>query len=132
MRRRRVESCLASSTQQMNSLRARGVMSFHAASAAALALSVVRRSVGILCTTPPGTGGQSPPSRSIRDIGSPFSRSGQELFDEDRGKPLLVAFCVPAAVVHEQAKDLGRGERVDDVGRVALLDPVSYTHLTLP
>ncbi len=34
MRRCRVLSCLASSTQQMNSLRASGVMSFQAASAA--------------------------------------------------------------------------------------------------
>jgi len=33
MRRARVASCLASSTQQMNSLRARGVMSFQASSA---------------------------------------------------------------------------------------------------
>jgi hypothetical protein len=33
MRRFRVVSCLASSTQQMNSLRAKGVMSFHASSA---------------------------------------------------------------------------------------------------
>ena len=55
MRRSRVVSCLASSTQQMNSLRARGVMSFHASSAAGLATSASRRSAGSLCTTPPGT-----------------------------------------------------------------------------
>lgn len=55
MRRSRVISCLASSTQQMNSLRARGVMSFQASSAVGLAISALRRSAGSLCTTPPGT-----------------------------------------------------------------------------
>jgi hypothetical protein len=55
MRRSRVISCFASSTQQMNSLRAKGVMSFHAASAVVLAISASRRSAGNLCTTPPGT-----------------------------------------------------------------------------
>ena len=55
MRRSRVVSCLASSTQQMNSLRARGVMSFQASSAVALLMSAFRRSPGSLCTTPPGT-----------------------------------------------------------------------------
>ena len=54
-RRSRVVSCLASSTQQMNSLRAKGVMSFQASSAVALAMSALRRSAGNLCTTPPGT-----------------------------------------------------------------------------
>jgi hypothetical protein len=55
MRRSRVVSCLASSTQQMNSLRAKGVMSFQASSAVVLAISASRRSAGNLCTTPPGT-----------------------------------------------------------------------------
>ena len=55
MRRSRVISCLASSTQQMNSLRARGVMSFQAPSAAGLATSALRRSSGSSWTTPPGT-----------------------------------------------------------------------------
>jgi hypothetical protein len=55
MRRCRVASCLASSTQQMNSLRARGVMSFQAASAVELAISASCRSAGSLCTTPPGS-----------------------------------------------------------------------------
>ncbi len=55
MRRSRVISCLASSTQQMNSLRARGVMSIQASSAVGLAISALRRSVGSLCTTPPAT-----------------------------------------------------------------------------
>jgi hypothetical protein len=55
MRRFRVISCLASSTQQMNSLRANGVMSFQAASAVELAISASRRSAGSSCTTPPGT-----------------------------------------------------------------------------
>ena len=41
MRRSRVVVCLASSTQQMNSLRANGVMSFQAASAVAFAISAV-------------------------------------------------------------------------------------------
>ena len=55
MRRARVVACLASSTQQMNSLRARGVMSFQGSSAVGLATSAFRRSAGSLCTTPPGT-----------------------------------------------------------------------------
>lgn len=55
MRRFRVTSCLASSTQQMNSLRAKGVMSCQAANAVELALSAARRSAGNLWTTPPGT-----------------------------------------------------------------------------
>ncbi len=41
--------------QQMNSLRASGVMSFQASSAVALAISAIRRSAGSLCTTPPGS-----------------------------------------------------------------------------
>jgi len=57
MRRSRVISCLASSTQQMNSLRARGVMSFQASRAVGLAISALRRSPGSLCTNPPGTRG---------------------------------------------------------------------------
>ena len=55
MRRARVISCLASSTQQMNSFRANGVMSFQASSAAALVIRAARRSTGIWCTTPPAT-----------------------------------------------------------------------------
>jgi len=39
MRRSRVVCCLASSTQQMNSLRAKGVMSFQASSAVVLAIN---------------------------------------------------------------------------------------------
>jgi hypothetical protein len=54
MRRSRVSSCFASSTQQMNSLRARGVMSLHASRATALLTSASRRSFGSSCTTPPG------------------------------------------------------------------------------
>jgi hypothetical protein len=55
MRRSRVLSCLASSTQQMNSFLAKGVMSSHFASAVAFASSAARRSSGSLCTTPPDT-----------------------------------------------------------------------------
>jgi hypothetical protein len=55
MRRSRVIFCLASTTQQMNSLRAKGVMSFQASSAAGLATSALRRSSGSSWTTPPGT-----------------------------------------------------------------------------
>jgi hypothetical protein len=62
MRRTRVTSCFASSTQQMNSLRARGVMSFQASSAVDLAISALRRSRGSWCTTPPGTGELLTPS----------------------------------------------------------------------
>ena len=39
----------------MNSLRAKGVMSFHASSAVVFAISASRRSAGNVCTTPPGT-----------------------------------------------------------------------------
>lgn len=55
MRRSRVTCCLASSTQQMNSLRPSGVMSCHNASAAGFAISAARKSAGTLCTTPPAT-----------------------------------------------------------------------------
>jgi len=55
MRRFRVISCFASSTQQMNSLRAKGVMALQASSAVEFAISASRRSTGSLCTTPPGT-----------------------------------------------------------------------------
>jgi hypothetical protein len=57
MRRSRVLSCLASSTQQMNSLRASGVMSFQASSAAGFVINSFRRSPGSLWTTPPGSRG---------------------------------------------------------------------------
>jgi hypothetical protein len=42
-------------TQQMNSLRAKGVMSFQAQSAVVLASSASRKSAGSVCTTSPGT-----------------------------------------------------------------------------
>jgi hypothetical protein len=47
--------CFASSTHQMNSLRASRMMSFHAASASGLPASAWRRSSGSGCTTAPGT-----------------------------------------------------------------------------
>lgn len=40
-------------TQQIHSLRARGVMSFHIANAAGVEASAIRKSCGMLCTTPP-------------------------------------------------------------------------------
>lgn len=46
---------LASSTLQMNTLRAKGVMPFQAASRVVLAINASRRSVGTWCTTPAGT-----------------------------------------------------------------------------
>ena len=57
MRRSRVDGCFASSTQQMNSLRASGVMSVQAASTSRSALNASRRSAGsrCTCTTPSGT-----------------------------------------------------------------------------
>src|ERR1700738_4751061 len=110
MRRSRVGGCLASRTQQMNSLRASGVRAFHAASAVALAISAVRRSVGILCATPPGTRWLITDHRNFVALLSPPCRCRQELVDEDRRKPLLVPFAAPAAVGDEQAIDLGRGE----------------------
>ncbi len=48
-----VSGFLASSIQQINSLRAKGVISSHAASDAGRATSFSRKSEGILCTTPP-------------------------------------------------------------------------------
>ncbi len=57
MRRSRVSSCLAFSTQQMNSLRARGVMSFHASRAVGFGTNASRKSPGSLCTALPGTRG---------------------------------------------------------------------------
>jgi hypothetical protein len=56
MRRSRVGSRFASSTQQMNSLRASGVMSIQAAIATVLVASASRRSPGSGCTVPPGVG----------------------------------------------------------------------------
>ena len=82
MRRSRVVSCFASSTQQMNSFRARGVMSFHASSAVELATSALRRSVGNLCTTPPGTRGlltRRPYPRSGRRDPKPISTRGRHI-----------------------------------------------------
>jgi hypothetical protein len=55
MRRARVACCLASSTQQMNSLRASGVMSSQAVSAVSLPANPSPRSVGNWWTTPPGS-----------------------------------------------------------------------------
>ena len=54
MRRERVIDCLASSIQQINSLRVKGVMPTHATSAAAFAPSACRKSAERSCTTPPG------------------------------------------------------------------------------
>jgi hypothetical protein len=48
-------SCLASSTQQVNSFRAKSVVSSQASSAATLAITALPRSAGSLCNTPPGT-----------------------------------------------------------------------------
>lgn len=63
IRRCRVRSCLVSSTQQMNSLRANDVLSFQAASATVLSSSATHRSAGSSCTTPPGTSGALMESR---------------------------------------------------------------------
>jgi hypothetical protein len=52
MRRRRVSSSLAEVTQQIHSLRARGVMSAHTCLATGSAAMAMRRSAGILCTGP--------------------------------------------------------------------------------
>jgi hypothetical protein len=50
--RRLVSGFLASSIQQIHSLRASGVMASHSASAALSAVRVLRKSSGTLCTTP--------------------------------------------------------------------------------
>ena len=47
-----VSGFLVSSTQQIHSLRASGVMSSHSANATLSAVRVFRKSVGTLCTTP--------------------------------------------------------------------------------
>ena len=52
IRLRLVSGFLASSTQQIHSLRASGVMSSHSANATLSAVRVFRKSVGTLCTTP--------------------------------------------------------------------------------
>ena len=54
MRRSRVLACLASSTQQMNSLRARGVMSCQASSAAGVSFNPSQRSRGKFVHHPAG------------------------------------------------------------------------------
>jgi hypothetical protein len=68
----------------MNSLRARGVMSFQALSAVGLAASALRRSTGSLCTTPPGT--------RVVLTGPSLPTTAAELFTEakrwDRVQPL--------------------------------------------
>src|SRR5271166_3882269 len=89
MRRSRVTACLASSTQQMNSLRARGVMSFQASSAAGLAASASRRSPGSSCTTPPDT--RWPPTRPTLAGVAPT----HELVDEDSLHARLSAYASP-------------------------------------
>ena len=75
MRRSRVVSCLAASTQQMNSLRASGVMSVQASSAVGLAASALRRSAGSLCTTPPGSRALPMRRRYPNDRGRSASRA---------------------------------------------------------
>jgi hypothetical protein len=74
MRRSRVADCFASSTQQMNSFRASGVMSFHAFSAVGFSTSAVRMSAGSLCTTPPGTRSLAMPQPYRGTAGSFFTR----------------------------------------------------------
>jgi hypothetical protein len=55
MRRTLVAGCLASSTRQIHSLRANGVMSFQAARAGGLAIRTFSRSAGtFVCTVPAG------------------------------------------------------------------------------
>ncbi len=55
IRRCLVSAFLASSTQQIHSLRARGVMSSHKSSAARSSTSTLAKSSGRLCTTPAET-----------------------------------------------------------------------------
>ena len=50
----RVAACLTVTVQQIHSLRASGVILFHAASALGLAANALSRSEGILCVVPPG------------------------------------------------------------------------------
>jgi hypothetical protein len=71
----RVTSCLASDAQQMNSLRAKGVMLRHAARAteARAPSSAARRSAGKECTVPPGT---EPPRAASAAARARFGRSG--------------------------------------------------------
>lgn len=51
-RRCLVSMCLAPSTQQIHSLRARGVISFQAVRAVASAVNALHKSAGKLCTVP--------------------------------------------------------------------------------
>jgi hypothetical protein len=50
-----VSAFLPEMTQQIHSLRARGVISSHTARASGTEVRVFRKSAGILCTTPPAT-----------------------------------------------------------------------------
>jgi hypothetical protein len=111
MRRFRVISCFASSTQQMNSLRAKGVMSLQAASAAEFAISASRRSAGSSCTTPPGT----------RLLVTEESRSANRL---RRSRPL---FGFAAAGRFLRDLDTDRAARVRRTSRTAwILDLGAY------
>src|SRR4051794_32241073 len=86
MRRSLVLSCLASSTQQMNSLRASGVMSFQASSAVPFAISALRRSEGKSWTTPPGT--RWPVMAPVYPLRK-LARDTKNLDREDEGVALL-------------------------------------------
>lgn len=119
MRRSRVVSCLASSTQQMNSLRAKGVMSFQAASAVALPIRALRRSLGSWCTTPPGTRG-------------PLTKASYKDAHEGGGRPLRTrrARDVWRAFTGLEAGRMPRfysGEEIDGSVR-----GVAYGRCTLP
>ena len=55
IRRFLVSSCLADVTQQIHSLRASGVISAHTAFTRGSASTALRKSAGIVCTTPPAS-----------------------------------------------------------------------------
>jgi hypothetical protein len=88
MRRSRVTCCFASSTQQMNSLRARGVMSLQAASATGLPRRAVPKSLGSACTTPPGGPWASTTPRVSKPPGGKIPADATPSSQSPPGKPV--------------------------------------------
>jgi len=112
IRRCLVSSSLASSTQQIHSLRASGVMSFHAASAGPSSANAFRRSAGTLCTVPLGTVGL-PMFRDYRRSSRSGARSQPRLGVDPRAGLLHPATRSPHARSADgvpPAMDDGRGE----------------------
>jgi hypothetical protein len=129
MRRSRVASCFASSTQQINSLRANGVMSNQAASATEFAVSASRKSTGSLCTTPPGTLERLTVPRVARADGRRAMRKELAEFwvRERAGSSFRALLADPETTAFELAEEPGRSPALRR-GSIPLL-PVVITLL---